>query len=88
MGSGVSPTMLIWGQQCLECLEGGDRVGGFCFEEEAAEGDVLFSDVRAVTAPWSAASCITDTGIEDTDCRPWRKAKAQAVQAFSANAFS
>ena len=54
MGSGVSLTTFIgtWVRGCLEQrLEGGDRVGGFHFEDEAAEGDVLSSDMRAVTAP-------------------------------------
>ena len=49
MGSGVAPTMLIQGWWHLERLEGGDGVGGSCFEEEVAEGDILSSDVRAVT---------------------------------------
>ena len=68
----------------------GDGVGGFCFEDEAAEGNVLSSDVRAVTAPWSAVSCMTDTGIVDvSSSRPsCCEAEARAVRAFAANALS
>ena len=78
------------GQVCLECLEEGNRVGGFCFEDEAAEGDILSSDIRAVTAPWSTASWVTDTGIIDANCpRPGcHEAEAQAAWAFATYALS
>ena len=92
MGSGVSPTTFR-GMRVLcflEHLEGGDRVEGSRFEDEAAEGDVLSSDVRAVTAPWSAVSCMTDIGIVDANCsRPGcHEAEAQAAWAFAINALS
>ena len=91
MGSGVSPTTFqeMQGRACLERLEGGDGVGGFCFKDEAAEGDILSSDVRAVTVPWSAVSCMTDTGIIDASCsRPsCCEAEAQAAQAFAVYAL-
>ena len=93
MGSGVSPTMFR--RTCLrffflEGLEGGDGVGGFRFEEEVAEGDVLSSVVRASTAPLSAIACVTDTGIVDaSSSKPGcREAEAQAARAFATNALS
>ena len=74
----------------IERLEGGDGVEGSRFEDEAAEGDILSSDIRAVTVPWSTASCMTDTGIVDASCsRPGcHEAEAQAAWAFATNALS
>ena len=73
----------------LEHLEGGDGIGGFCFEDEVAEEDILSSDIRAVTAPWSTISCVTDTGIVDASCSRLGccEAKAWAAQAFAVNAL-
>ena len=93
MGSGVSLTTFrgtLGRRRFLGQLEGGDVEEGSRFEDEAAEGDVLSSDVRAVTAPWSAVSCVTDTGIVDASCsRPGcREAEARAARAFAANALS
>ena len=63
---------------------------GSCFKDEAAEGDVLSSDVRASTAPLSAIACVTDTGIVDaSSSKPGcHEAEAQAAWAFAANALS
>ena len=74
----------------LEHLEGGDGVEGTHFEDEAAEGDVLSSDVRALTALLSAIACVTDTGIEDaSSSKPGCcEAEAQAAWAFITNALS